>query len=237
MGRAYQNKKDSMAKTAGAKTKVYSKYGKEIYICAKNGGVDPDGNLSLRRLIERAKKDQVPAHVIDRAIDKAKGGGGEDYAATRYEGYGPGNCMIIVDCLTDNNKRTFADVRVCFTKANAKIGAQNSVSHLFDHLAIFVFDGDDDEAVLEALMMADVDVTDVEVDDGKVTVFAPHTEYNNTRTALEEMGVSEFDEDLISFVPQIETPIEGEDIEIMERFLGMLEDCDDVQNVYHNAQF
>jgi len=237
MGRAYQNKKDSMAKTAGAKTKVYSKYGKEIYICAKNGGVDPDGNLSLRRLIERAKKDQVPAHVIDRAIDKAKGGGGEDYSATRYEGYGPGNCMIIVDCLTDNNKRTFADVRVCFTKANAKIGAQNSVSHLFDHLAIFVFDGDDDEAVLEALMMADVDVTDVEVDDGKVTVFAPHTEYNNTRTALEEMGVTEFDEDLISFVPQIETPIEGEDIEVMERFLAMLEDCDDVQNVYHNAQF
>ncbi|MBB1386742.1 YebC/PmpR family DNA-binding transcriptional regulator [Pseudoalteromonas sp. SG45-5] len=237
MGRAYQNKKDSMAKTAGAKTKVYSKYGKEIYICAKNGGVDPDGNLSLRRLIERAKKDQVPAHVIDRAIDKAKGGGGEDYAATRYEGYGPGNCMIIVDCLTDNNKRTFADVRVCFTKANAKIGAQNSVSHLFDHLAIFVFDGDDDEAVLEALMMADVDVTDVEVDDGKITVFAPHTEYNNTRTALEEMGVTEFDEDLISFVPQIETPIEGEDVEVMERFLAMLEDCDDVQNVYHNAQF
>lgn len=88
MGRAYQNKKDSMAKTAGAKTKVYSKYGKEIYICAKNGGVDPDGNLALRRLIERAKKDQVPTHVIERAIDKAKGGGGEDYVATRYEGYG-----------------------------------------------------------------------------------------------------------------------------------------------------
>ncbi|MGO3785512.1 MAG: YebC/PmpR family DNA-binding transcriptional regulator [Pseudoalteromonas prydzensis] len=237
MGRAYQNKKDSMAKTAGAKTKVYSKYGKEIYICAKNGGVDPDGNLSLRRLIERAKKDQVPAHVIDRAIDKAKGGGGEDYSATRYEGYGPGNCMIIVDCLTDNNKRTFADVRVCFTKANAKIGAQNSVSHLFDHLAIFVFDGDDDEAVLEALMMADVDVTDVEVEAGKVTVFAPHTEYNNTRTALEEVGITEFDEDLISFVPQIAAPIAGEDVEVMERFLAMLEDCDDVQNVYHNAQF
>lgn len=237
MGRAYQNKKDSMAKTAGAKTKVYSKYGKEIYICAKNGGVDPDGNLALRRLIERAKKDQVPTHVIERAIDKAKGSGGEDYVATRYEGYGPGNCMIIVDCLTDNNKRTFADVRVCFTKANAKIGAQNSVSHLFDHLAIFVFDGDDDEAVLEALMMADVDVTDVEVEDGKVTVFAPHTEYNNTRTALEEMGITDFHEDLIAFVPQVEAPIAGEDVEVMERFLAMLEDCDDVQNVYHNAQF
>ena len=94
---------------------------KEIYICAKNGGVDPDGNLALRRLIERAKKDQVPTHVIERAIDKAKGGGGEDYVATRYEGYGPGNCMIIVDCLTDNNKRTFADVRVVLLKRMQKL--------------------------------------------------------------------------------------------------------------------
>ena len=237
MGRAYQNKKDSMAKTAGAKTKVYSKYGKEIYICAKNGGVDTDGNLSLRRLIERAKKDQVPAHVIDRAIEKAKGGGGEDYAATRYEGYGPGNCMIIVDCLTDNNKRTFADVRVCFTKANAKIGAQNSVSHLFDHLAIFVFDGDDDEAVLEALMMADVDVTDVEVDNGKVTVFAPHTEYNNVKTALEESFERvDFDVQEISWEPQTTTPVTGDDVAMFEKFMDMLDDCDDVQQVYHNAE-
>ena len=241
MGRAYQNKKDSMAKTAGAKTKVYSKYGKEIYICAKNGGVDPDGNLSLRRLIERAKKDQVPAHVIDRAIDKAKGGGGEDYSATRYEGYGPGNCMIIVDCLTDNNKRTFADVRVCFTKANAKIGAQNSVSHLFDHLAIFVFDGDDEDAVLEALMEADVDVTDVECEDGKTTVFAPNTEYNKTKQALidtlgNDEGKFEFEVDEIQFIPQNTSPITGDDAAMFETFLDMLTDLDDVQNIYHSAE-
>ena len=237
MGRAYQNKKLDIAKTSDAKAKVYSKYGREIYVCAKSGGVEPDGNLALRTLIDKAKKDQVPSHVIDKALEKAKGGGGEDYSTARYEGYGPGNAMVIVECLTDNPNRTFGDVRLCFTKTKCKIGTSGSVGHMFDHSAIFVFDGDDDEAVLEALMMADVDVTDVEVDDGKVTVFAPHTEYNNTRTALEEMGVTEFDEDLISFVPQIETPIEGEDVEVMERFLAMLEDCDDVQNVYHNAQF
>jgi len=236
MGRAFQNKKNDIAKTAGQKTKIYSKYGKEIYVCAKNGGVDPDGNLSLRRLIERAKKDQVPGHVIDRAIDKAKGGGGEDYSSTRYEGYAPGSTMIIVDCLTDNNSRTFADVRVCFTKAKSKIGAQNSVSHMFDHLAIFVFDGDDDEVVLEALMMADVDVTDVECEDGKITVFAPHTEFNKTKTVLDEMGVT-LDVEEISFVPQSMTAISGDDVEVFERFLDMLEDCDDVQNVYHNAEF
>ena len=99
MGRAYQNRKESMAKTAAAKTKVYSKYGREIYMAAKAGGIDPQANLSLRGLIERAKKDQVPTHVIEKAIDKAKGGAGEDYAPARYEGYGPGNCMVIVDCL------------------------------------------------------------------------------------------------------------------------------------------
>src|SRR5690554_2196111 len=97
MGRAYQNRKDSIAKTAAAKSKVYSKYGRQIYVVAKQGGVDPDANLQLRSLIDNAKKDQVPAHVIEKAIDKAKGGAGEDYSPARYAGYGPGNCMMIVD--------------------------------------------------------------------------------------------------------------------------------------------
>lgn len=88
MGRAYQNRKDSMAKTAAAKTKVYSKYGREIYVCAKSGGPDPESNLSLRGLIDRAKKDQVPAHVIEKAIEKAQGGTGEDFSPARYEASG-----------------------------------------------------------------------------------------------------------------------------------------------------
>ena len=136
MGRAYQNRKVSMAKTADAKTKVYSKYGREIYVCAKSGGIDPSGNLTLRGLIDRAKKDQVPGHVIEKALDKAKGGGGEDFAPARYEGFGPGGCMVIVDCLTDNPNRTFGDVRQCFTKTKCKIGTPGSVSHMFDHSAI-----------------------------------------------------------------------------------------------------
>ena len=122
MGRAYQNRKESMAKTSDSKSKIYSKYGREIYVCAKNGGVEMDGNLALRRLVEKAKKDQVPAHVIEKAIDKAKGGGGEDFVVVRFEGFGPGNSMVIVECLTDNNNRTFGDVRQCFTKGKGKIG-------------------------------------------------------------------------------------------------------------------
>ena len=169
MGRTYENRKAAMAKTQGLKTKVYSKYGKEIYVCAKNGGADPDSNLSLRRMIEKAKKDQVPGHVIDRAIEKAQGGAGENYAPARYEGFGPGNCMVIVDCLTDNNNRTFGDVRTCFNKSDSKLGAPGAVSHMFDHRAVFVFKGEDEDAVLEALMAADVDVADIESEEGAIT--------------------------------------------------------------------
>jgi len=237
MGRAYQNRKESMAKTAGAKTKVYSRYGREIYMSAKSGGIDPNGNLSLRRLIEKAKKDQVPTHVIERAIDKAKGGGGEDYATTRYEGFGPGGCMVIVDCLTDNNTRTFNDVRMIFNKNGAKMGAPGAVAHMFDQLAIFRFAGDDDEAVLEALMEADVDVTDVENENDMITVFAPNTEFDRVRTALSEaMPDIAFDVEDISWLPRSTSPVTGEDALMLEKFMAALDDCDDVQEVYHNAE-
>lgn len=238
MGRAYQNRKESMAKTSDMKAKVYSKYSREIYVCAKSGGLEPSGNLALASLLERAKKDQVPAHVIQKALDKASGGGGEDFAVARYEGFGPGNSMVIVDCLSDNPNRTFGDVRGCFNKVKAKIGAQGSVSHMFDHCAIFVFAGDDEEAVLEALMEADVDVTDIELDAGKVTVFAPHTEYAKTRAALKAAfeGV-EFDVDEVQFVPQTMTQLNEEDGALFDKFLDLLNFLDDVQNVYHNAEY
>ncbi|NWF36048.1 YebC/PmpR family DNA-binding transcriptional regulator [Mariprofundus sp. KV] len=237
MGRAYQNRKESMAKTAGAKTKVYSKYGREIYVCAKSGGDDPNGNLSLRRLMDNAKKDQVPSHVIERALEKARGGGGEDYATARYEGFGPGGCMVIVDCLTDNSTRTFNDVRLCFTKSGSKLGGPGSVAHMFDHQAVFVFKGDDEDAILEILMMADVDVTDIESEDGMITVLAPNTEFFKVKTALTEaMPEIEFEVDDISYEPQTMCSVSGDDVAIFEKFIDALNDCDDVQKVYHNAE-
>lgn len=238
MGRAYQNRKESMAKTSDAKAKVYSKYGREIYVIAKNGGTDPNGNLSLRRIIDNAKKDQVPAHVIEKAIKKAEGGTGEDFVPAQYEGFGSGGYNVIVDCLTDNNTRTFNDVRLCFNKCKAKIGTQGTVAHMFDHLCVFAFNGDDEDAVLEAMLEADVDVTDVEMEEGVITVFAPHTEYGKTRNALTALlgDDVEFDADTITFIPQSTTKISGDDIELFERFMEMLNDNDDVQNVYHNVE-
>ncbi len=238
MGRAYQNRKESMAKTAGAKTKVYSKYGRELYVCAKAGGVDPDGNLALRGLLDRAKKAQVPAHVIDKALDKAKGGGGEDFAPARYEGFGPGGCMVIVDCLTDNPNRTFNDVRQCFTKTKAKIGIQGAVSHMFDHAAILAFNHADEDTVLDALLTADVDVTDVESEDGKITVFTPPADYFKAKQALADgLAVTDFDVDEIQFLPRSTTPVTGDDLVLFERFLDMLNELDDVQNIYHDAEY
>lgn len=236
MGRSFENRKASMAKTQGAKVRVYSRYGKEIYVSAKNGGGDPDTNIALKRLIEKAKKDQVPTHVIDRAIEKAVGGGGENYETARYEGFGPGGCMVIVDCLTDNNKRTYTEVRNCFVKTNAKIGSTGTVAHMFDHLAILRYAGEDEDAAYEALLESDVDVTDIENEDGKITVFAPHTEFFKAKTALLEMDASlEFEVEEITFVAQTEAPVSGDDVAAFEKFEAMLDDCDDVQNVYHNA--
>lgn len=238
MGRAFQNRKDSIAKTATTKSRIYSKYGREIYVVAKSGGTDPAANLSLRGLIDRARKDQVPAHVIQNALDKASGVGGEDYSPARYEGFGPGNCMVIVECLTDNPNRTVGEVRNCFTKTKTKLGAPGSVAHMFDHCSIFKFAGDDEDAVLEALMEADVDVSDVEAEDGQITVFAPHTEYAKTKQALlSAFEGLEFEVDEIQFVPQTMMDLPAEDLPMMEKFLDMLEDCDDVQRVFHNAQW
>jgi YebC/PmpR family DNA-binding regulatory protein len=236
MGRAYQNRKDSMAKTSDMKARIYSRHARELYVSAKSGGVDPEGNLSLRGLIERAKRNQVPAHVIEKALDKARGVGGEDFATARYEGFGPGGTMVIVDCLTDNPNRTFGDVRQCFTKAKCKLGSPGSVSHLFDHSAILVFKGSEEEAALEVLMMADVDVSDIESESGKVTVFAPQTEYHKAKQALlDAFEEVDFEVDEIQFVPQTSVSLGEEEQVAFDNLVDMLEYLEDVQNVYHNV--
>jgi YebC/PmpR family DNA-binding regulatory protein len=237
MGRSFEVRKASMAKTAGQKTKVYSKYGKMLYVLAKNTGADPAINPTLRSLIEKAKREQVPTHVIEKALEKASGSGGEDFVLARYEGFGPGGCSVIIDCLTDNNNRTITDVRNCFTKTNSKMGAQGSVSHLFDHLAILSFKGKNPDEVLEAMLTAEVDVTDVECENGQVTLFAPATEFYKAKNALLEAipGV-ELEVDEISFIPQAHAEISLEDQPMFDKFLNMLNDCDDVQDVYHNGK-
>ena len=237
MGRGYQTRKESMAKTAAMKTAVYSRYSREIYMAAKVGGADPSANLTLRSLIDRAKKDQVPSHVIEKAIDKASSGVGEDFQIARYEGFGPGGTMLLVHCLTDNANRTIGEVRPAFTKGKGKMGTPGTVAHMFEHAAVFVFIGDE-EAVLECLIMADVDVLEVESEEDRVTVIAPNTEFAKARNALTaEYADIDFDVDEIQFVPKGETVITGEDVEQFEKLLDLLNNCEDVQNVFHDAKY
>ncbi|HQZ68570.1 MAG TPA: YebC/PmpR family DNA-binding transcriptional regulator [Planctomycetaceae bacterium] len=236
MGRSFENRKASIFKTAGQKSKLYAKYGKQLYVVAKNGVPDPENNPALRNMIERAKREQVPSHVIEKAIEKAKGAGGEDYAVARYEGFGPGGCSVIVDCLTDNCNRTIGDVRSCFTKTGAKLGAAGSVAHLFDHLAILSFKGDNGDQILEAMLNADIDVDDVECEDGQVTLFAPAAEFYKAKTALlEAFPDIELEVQEITFHPQADKELSPDDVPMFEKFMHMLHDCDDVQDIYHNA--
>jgi YebC/PmpR family DNA-binding regulatory protein len=236
MGRNFENRKNAIFKTAAQKSKLYSKYGKQLYVVAKNGVADPDANPALRSLIEKAKRDQVPAHVIEKAMEKARGAGGEDFASARYEGFGPGGSMVIVDCLTDNNTRTISEVRNCFTKTGSKLGATGSVALWFDQVAILSFKGDNEEQVLEALLGADVNVDEIECKDGYLTIFTPPGEFYKAKTALlQAFPGTEFEVQEIAFLPQTRKAISSEDFPLFQKFIDMLNDCDDVQNIYHNA--
>ena len=143
---------------------------------------------------------------------------------------------MIVDCLTDNNNRTITEVRNCFTKTGSKLGSTGSVAHLFDHLAVLSFKGDNEDEVLEAMLNADINVDEIESADGKLTLFAPADEFFKAKTALlEAYPGMEFEVQEITFLPQANVEISAEDIPMFEKFLNMLHDCDDVQDVYHNA--
>jgi YebC/PmpR family DNA-binding regulatory protein len=236
MGRNFENRKNAIFKTAAQKSKLYSKYGTRLYVAAKSGVADPDVNPALRSLIEKAKRDQVPAHVIEKAIEKARGAGGEDFVSARYEGFGPGGSLVIVDCLTDNNQRTITDVRNCFTKTGSKLGATGSVAHWFDQVAILSFKGDNEEQALESMLDADVNIDEIECKDNYLTIFAPPGEFYKAKTALlQAFPGTELEVQEITFLPQTSKVLSPEDLALFQKFIGMLNDCDDVQDVFHNV--
>lgn len=233
MGRAFEVRKVAMAKTAAAKSKVYAKYGREIYMAAKSGTPDPETNTHLKRIIDKAKKDQVSSDVIKRAIDKAKGGSDENYSEIRYEGFGPGNSMIIIECLTDNVNRTIAEVRTAFNKAGGKIGVSGSVLHQFEHRSVFSVKSNEND-VLEILLENNVDISDIEVEDDMVTVYGEPTDYASIKDALTNANL-ELELDEITYLPILSTDLEAEDYAKFERMINTLDELDDVSNVYHNV--
>ena len=235
MGR-FPNIAASKAKTGAAKAKVYSSYAKEIYSVAKQGGTDPNGNLALRHLIDKAKKEQVPADVIKRAIDKVNSGVDESYTSARYEGFASGGATVIVDCLTDNVNRTVSLVRNAFTKSKAKMGVSGCVSHMYENLAVVMVKDLTEDEVLEALLMKEVDAKDVEVENNTVTVYGePSDLYKIKEAILEYKNDADIIFDEVTMIPSEMTTLEGEDRENFDKLLSMLDEVEDVQKVYHNV--
>ena len=238
MGRAHEVRAASMAKTAAAKSKLNNKWSRIIYMAAKAGVPDPDLNQNLKKEIEKAKKEQVTADVIKRAIEKAKGANMESYSELQLEGFGPGSSMVVVECLSDNSNRTQTAVKIALQKTGGKIAGSGSVTFMFDHLALFSMADINDEELLETLLMADCEVNDIEVDENIVSVSAPNTEYAKIRTAIREAYPDiDFLEDTIAWVPKNPVKLEEEkQIEQFKRLLDLLEEDDDVQEVFHNVE-
>ncbi|MCD3420534.1 YebC/PmpR family DNA-binding transcriptional regulator, partial [Streptococcus equi subsp. zooepidemicus] len=228
MGRKWANIVAKKTAKDGATSKVYAKFGVEIYVAAKQGEPDPELNTALKFVIDRAKQAQVPKHVIDKAIDKAKGNTDETFVEGRYEGFGPNGSMIIVDTLTSNVNRTAANVRAAYGKNGGNMGAAGSVSYLFDKKGVIVFKGDDADSIFELLLEADVDVDDVEAEDGSITVYTAPTDLHKAILALRESGISEFQVTELEMIPQSEVTLEGDDLAVFEKLVDALEADDDV---------
>ena len=239
MGRAHEVRAASMAKTAAAKSKLNAKWGRAIYVAAKSGVPDPALNQNLKKEIEKAKKEQVSADVIKRAIDKAKGGVGESYTPERYEAFGPNNSMWIIDCLTDNHNRTLTAIRTAFSKVGGNLGAPGCVVHMYNNQTVISYEGDNDEEMFELLLGSDCDVTDIQKEEGIITIFAPVSEYSHIKEVLDEnYPGKEYLEDHTTWVPTTYVKLEGEhDQQKYDRLMEMLDDCDDVQDVFHNIEF
>ena len=223
MGRAHEVRAKKMAATSAAKSALYMRASKEIYMAAKSGEPDPNSNLALRAVLEKYKGQGVTKDVIERAINKAKGGEKVAYESGRYEGYGPSNVAIIVDTLTDNVRRAYDSVRMCFNKKGGHLGTPGSVAYNFTETGLITFVGNDVDGVTEALVLGDVNVDD-------------ESDLMKAKQCLNDAGYNEFEQCEITMLPNDEVVLTGDEARKFNDLLDLLDEVEDVQNVYHNAK-
>ena len=235
MGRKWNNIKEKKASKDANTSRLYSKFALEIYVVAKQGEPDPESNQALKFVLERAKTYNVPKNIIDRAIDKAKGGSDENYDELRYEGFGPNGSMVIVDALTNNVNRTASNVRAAFGKNGGNMGVSGSVAYMFDKTAVIGIEGKSADEVLEILMEADVDARDILEEDEAIIVYAEPDQFHAVQEAFRNAGITEFSVAEISMLPQSEVTLDADAQAQFEKMIDALEELDDVQQVYHNV--
>ncbi len=233
MGRAYQVRASSMAATAAKRSALFMRASKEIYMAAKSGTPDPDSNLALRAAVDKYRALNVTREVIERAIKKAAGGEVEAYNAGRYEAFGPGGCLLIVDTLTDNTNRAISEVRSAITKRNGKMG---SVLFNFTEFGQLVFTGHSQSAVEEQLILGDVDVQQINAQSDQLEVLVNPTSFAQAKKVLESMGVANFIVAEITLIPNETMTLQGENLQLFKQLLDVLDELQDVQNVYHNVE-
>ncbi len=235
MGRAYEVRKASIQKTGAAKAKLYSTFAKEIYLAAK-GNPEIDTNINLKRIVEKAKKSQVPSDIINRAIDKAKGAGQEDYQTVVYEGFGPGASTLIIKTLTDNVNRTVGFVRAAFNKVDKSLGVTNSVSYNYDYLGVIGFKYDNYDLVFEKLLDASIEIIDLEDEDGLLVVTCNPTDIHKIKDTLESfIDNIEYEIDEVGMYAKEKVKLNDDDKELFMRLYNLLDDIEDVTDIYHNV--
>jgi YebC/PmpR family DNA-binding regulatory protein len=217
------------------RAKVFTKIIRELTTAARTGSADPDANRRLRAAVMAAKEANMPRDTMDRAIKRGSGGADtENYEEVRYEGYGPGGVAVIVEALTDNRNRTASEVRAAFTKAGGNLGESNSVSFLFERVGQIVFlPAVDFEALFEAAVEAGADDVEIQVEDRIVTCAADSL--NVVRDSLERRFGAPNSARLV-WRPKTNAPIGRDDAEALFKLLEILEDNDDVQNVFANFE-
>lgn len=234
MGRKWNNIKYSKAAKDSGRSKVYAKFGIEIYVAAK-GEPDPEINRNLQMVIDKAKTYDVPKDIIERALEKARGVGGEDYSSLRYEGYGTAGSAIIVDCLTNNVNRTVSEVRSTFSKYGGTLGVNGSVTFMFDSVSIVGAKGISEDDLLEALINFDCEVSEIEIDEDEVITYGVMEDFHKIQEAYRSLGVEEFTTSEIAMLPQNYITLDEDHLEKFLKLINALEDLDDVQNVFHNV--
>jgi YebC/PmpR family DNA-binding regulatory protein len=235
MGRKWNNIKEKKASKDANTSRIYAKFGREIYVAAKQGEPDPESNRALKVVLERAKTYNVPKTIIDRAIEKAKGGSEESYDELRYEGFGPNGSMVIVDALTNNVNRTAAEVRSAFNKNGGNMGVSGSVAYMFDATAVIGVEGKTADEVLEILMEADVDARDILEEDESVIVYAEPDQFHAVQEAFKNAGITEFTVAELTMLARNDITLPADAQAQFEKLIDALEDLEDVQQVYHNV--
>ena len=233
----FANIKHKKEKNDAAKGKVFTVIGREIAVAVKEGGPDPANNSKLRDVIAKAKANNMPNDTIDRGIKKAAGDANSvNYELLTYEGYGPSGVAVIVDALTDNKNRTAANVRRAFTKGNGNVGAQGSVSFMFDKKGQIIIGKEDCEMDPDELMMLALDAgaEDFAEEEDSYEVITDPDDFSQVREALETAGIEMLEAD-VTMIPQTWVELTAEeDIKRMNKLLDLLDADDDVQAVYHN---